>query len=405
MPLSDVAIRAAKPAAKPLKLSDERGLFLLIQPSGGKLWRLKYRIAGKEKKLSLGRYPDVSLKEARERAGEARKLIAVGIDPSEKKRSDRIEATLKAANTFAIVAEEYITKSEREGRAPVTVGKARWLLSLLEPALGARPINEITPPELLAALKKVEARGHLETARRMRSFASRVFRYAVVTARASADPAAALRGALVAPVATHHAAILDTKGVGALLRAIDGYDGQPMTHFALQLAPHVFVRPGELRQAEWAEVDVEEKVWKIAATKMKMRQPHAVPLSRQAMEILDKARALTGRHRYVFSSLYPGTRPMSENTINAALRRLGYAGHEMTGHGFRAMASTLLNESGRWNPDAIERALAHKGSDGVRGAYHRGTHWAERVEMAQWWSNFLDQLRSSSYDRGGHEAA
>jgi len=396
MPLSDVAIRAAKPAAKPLKLSDERGLFLLIQPSGGKLWRLKYRIAGKEKKLSLGRYPDVSLKEARERAGEARKLIAVGVDPSEKKRSDRIEATLKAANTFAIVAEEYITKSEREGRAPVTVGKARWLLSLLEPALGARPINEITPPELLAALKKVEARGHLETARRMRSFASRVFRYAVVTARASADPAAALRGALVAPIATHHAAILDTKGVGALLRAIDGYDGQPMTHFALQLAPHVFVRPGELRQAEWAEVDVEAKVWKIAATKMKMRQPHAVPLSRQAMEILDKARVLTGRHRYVFSSLYPGTRPMSENTINAALRRLGYAGDEMTGHGFRAIASTLLNESGRWNPDAIERALAHKGSDGVRGAYHRGTHWAERVEMAQWWSNFLDQLRSSS---------
>jgi integrase len=400
MPLSDVAIRTAKPGLKPIKLSDERGLFLLVQPSGGKLWRLKYRIARKEKKLSLGRYPDVTLKDARERASDARKLIASGIDPSEKKRADRIDATLKAANTFAIIADEYITKSEREGRAAVTVGKARWLLSLLEPALGPRPVDEIGPAELLTALRKVEALGHLETARRMRSFASRVFRYGVATARASADPAAALRGALLAPKVTHHAAILDSKGVGALLRALDGFEGQPMTRLALRLAPHVFLRPGELRQAEWTEIDIDAKVWTIAATKMKMRQPHMVPLSRQAVEILEAAKALTGRHRYVFASLYPGTRPMSENTINAALRRLGYAGDEMTGHGFRAMASTLLNESSRWNPDAIERALAHKGSDGVRAAYHRGAHWAERIEMAQWWSDYLDQLRS-----GGQGAA
>lgn len=393
MPLNDLTIRAAKPGPKPIKLSDERGLFLLVQPSGGKLWRLKYRIAGKEKKLSLGRYPDVALKEARERSAEARKLIAAGVDPSEKKRIDRLDATLKAATTFKAVADEYIEKCEREGRADVTVGKARWLLSLLEPALGARPIEEIGPAELLAALRKVEARGHLETARRMRSLASRVFRYAVATSRASADPAAALRGALVAPKATHHAAILDTKGVGALLRAIDGYEGQPMTQLALKLAPHVFVRPGELRQAEWSEIDLEAGVWKIAASKMKMRQPHMVPLSRQALDILRDAQALTGRHQYVFASLYPGTRPMSENTINAALRRLGYAGDEMTAHGFRAMASTLLNESGKWNPDAIERALAHKASDGVRGAYHRGAHWAERVQMAQWWSDYLGDLR------------
>lgn len=403
MPLSDVAIRAAKPGPKPVKLSDERGLFLLVQPSGGKLWRLKYRIAGKEKKLSLGRYPDVALKDARERSAEARKLIAAGIDPSEKKRIDRLDATLRAATTFTAVAEEYIAKSEREGRAAVTVGKARWLLSLLAPALGTRPIDEISPMELLAALKKIEARGHLETARRMRSFASRVFRYAVSTARASVDPAAALRGALVAPVATHHAAILDTRGVGALLRAIGGYDGQPMTQLALQLAPHVFVRPGELRQAEWTEIDLEAAVWKIAASKMKMRQPHLVPLSRQAIELLRAAEALTGRHRYVFASLYPGNRPMSENTINAALRRLGYTGDEMTAHGFRAMASTLLNESGKWNPDAIERALAHKASDGVRGAYHRGAHWAERVEMAQWWSDYLDLLRLNSATPRGQE--
>ncbi len=395
MPLNDVVIRAAKPGPKPAKLSDARGLFLLVQPSGGKLWRLKYRIAGKEKKLSLGRYPEVALKDARERCAEARKLIAAGIDPAEKKRIDRLDATLRAATTFKAVADEYITKSEREGHATVTVGKARWLLSLLEPVMGSRPVDEISPAELLSALKKIEARGHLETARRMRSFASRVFRYAVSTARASADPAAALRGALVAPVAKHHAAILDTKGVGALLRAIEEYDGQPMTQLALKLAPHVFVRPGELRQAEWSEFDLNAGVWKIAASKMKMRQPHIVPLSRQAIEILRAAMTLTGRHRYVFASIYPGDRPMSENTINAALRRLGYTGDEMTAHGFRAMASTLLNECGMWNPDAIERALAHKAADAVRGAYHRGAHWAERVAMAQWWSDYLDSLRAA----------
>lgn len=394
MPLNDVAIRAAKPGPKAVKLADERGLFLLVAPSGGKLWRFKYRIGGKEKKLSFGRYPDVSLKDARERCSEARKMVASGIDPSEQKRVERLEAAFKAAITFKAVADEYIAKSEREGRAQVTVRKARWLLSLLEPTLGLRPIDQITPVELLSALKTVESRGHLETARRMRSLASRVFRYAVATGRAVSDPAAALRGALVAPKAKHHAAILDPVGVGALMRAIAGYEGQPMTQLALRLAPHVFVRPGELRQAEWSEIDFDAAVWKIAASKMKMREPHVVPLSRQAVGILRSAHTLTGQQQYVFASLYPGTRPMSENTINAALRRLGYLGDEMTAHGFRAIASTLLNESGKWNPDAIERALAHKGSDAVRGAYHRGAHWAERVEMAQWWSDHLDDLKS-----------
>jgi len=393
LPLSDVAIRSAKPGPKPIKLSDEKGLFLLLQPSGGKLWRLKYRFGGKEKKLSLGRYPDVSLKEARERCSEARKLIAAGIDPSEQRQADRINAEIKSANTFKAVADEYILKCEREGLAAVTIGKSRWLLSLFDAAMAERAIEDIRPGDLLSALKKVEARGHLETARRMRSLSSRVFRYAVATDRASADPSALLRGALVAPKANHHAAILDEKGVGALMRAIDGYDGQPMTQLALRLAPHVFLRPGELRQAEWSEIDLETSVWKIAASKMKMRQAHAIPLSRQATEILRDAQVLTGRHQYVFSSMYPGNRPMSENTVNAALRRLGYGGDEMTAHGFRAMASTLLNESGKWNPDAIERALAHKVGDGVRGAYHRGAHWSERVEMAQWWSDYLDELR------------
>lgn len=393
MPLSDVAIRSAKPGPKPIKLSDEKGLFLLVQPSGGKLWRLKYRFGGKEKKLSLGRYPDVGLKEARERCSEARKLIAAGIDPSEQKQADRINAEMKSANTFKAVADEYILKCEREGLAAVTIVKSRWLLSLFDAAMAERAIEDIRPGDLLSALKKVEARGHLETARRMRSLSSRVFRYAVATDRASADPSALLRGALVAPKATHHAAILDEKGVGALMRAIDGYAGQPMTQLALRLAPHVFLRPGELRQAEWSEIDLEAGVWKIAASKMKMRQAHVIPLSRQATDILRDAQVLTGRHQYVFSSMYPGSRPMSENTVNAALRRLGYGGDEMTAHGFRAMASTLLNESGKWNPDAIERALAHKVGDGVRSAYHRGAHWSERVEMAQWWSDYLDELR------------
>lgn len=245
------------------------------------------------------------MKDARERCTEARKLIAAGVGPSEKKRLDQLDAAVKAATTFKAVGDEYILKCERERRAEVTISKARWLLSLLEPSLGGRPVDQVSPSELLAVLKKIEARGHLETARRMRSFAGRVFRYAVATSRASSDPAAALRGALVAPKATHHAAILDGKRVGALLRAINGYDGQPMTQLALKLAPHVFVRPGELRQAEWAEIDLEERVWKIGAEKMKMRQPHLVPLSRQSLEVLRAAQALTGRYRYVFASLYP----------------------------------------------------------------------------------------------------
>ena len=396
MPLTDTAIKAAKAGAKPRKLADERGLYLLLQPSGGKLWRLKYRHLGREKKLSLGRYPDVSLREARARCDAARKLIATGVDPSEAKRVQKEAALRDAATTFKLVGEEYLNKAQSEGRADVTINKSRWLLSLLEPALGNRPIDAITPADLLAALKRVEKEGHYETARRMRSLASRVFRYAVATSRAQNDPAAALRGALIAPVAKHHAAIVEPAQVGSLLRAIDGYDGQPMTRLALKLAPLVFVRPGELRAAEWAEFDLSAALWRIPATKMKMRDGHIVPLSRQALEVITAAKALTGHYRYVFSSLYPGSRPMSENTLNAALRRMGYGSGEMTAHGFRATASTLLNESGLWHPDAIERALAHKDSNTVRAIYHRGAHWEERVKMAQWWADYLDRLRLSA---------
>lgn len=396
MALSDTAIRAAKHGAKPIKLFDANGLFLLLQPSGGKLWRLKYRYAGKEKKLSVGRYPDVGLKAARRRRDEAREMLANGLDPAEQKRV-RVEAEAQsAAATFSLVGEEYLTKAGREGREAVTIAKSRWLMSLMAADLGPRPIADIKASELLAVLKKVEAKGHLETARRMRSLAGRIFRYAIATARAENDPSSQLRGALIAPKVTHHSALYDEDSVGALLRAIDGYDGQPLTSIALKLTPHVFVRPGELRRAELDEFDLEGRVWTIPATKMKMREPHVVPLSKQSIALLETAQALSANQRYVFSSLYPGDRPMSENTINAALRRLGYTSSEMTAHGFRATASSLLNESGKWSSDAIERALAHRDQNSIRGTYHRGTHWDERVRMAQWWSDNLDRLRENS---------
>ncbi len=394
MALTDTAIRAAKPGDKPIKLFDEKGLFLLLQPSGGKLWRFKYRFEGKENKLALGRYPEVSLKEARRRRDEARQALGNGIDPAEKKKQKAAEAARNAANSFAAVGSEYLDKMARDGREAVTINKSRWLLGLFSDDVSNHPVADITPAELLNALQVIESKGHHETARRMRSLASRIFRYAVATSRATSDPTALLRGALVAPKVKHHSAILEPKAVGQLLRAIDDFEGYPLTKLALQLTPHVFVRPGELRHAEWSEFNLDLAIWTIPAEKMKMRQPHLVPLSTQALEILDRAHVLSGHHMYVFSSLHTGIRPMSENTINAALRRMGYSGKEMTAHGFRAMASTLLNESGLWNPDAIERALAHDTSSSVRGTYHRGQHWAERVKMAQWWSDYLDGLKA-----------
>jgi len=395
MPLTDVKIRSAKPGEKPKKLGDTAGLFLLVQPSGGKLWRFKYRIDGKEKKLSLGRYPDVTLQDARKRRDEARAIVADGLDPAEERKRAEREAQARHANSFERVAEEYLEKIAAEGREAVTIKKSKWLLSLLAPSIGSMPVSDIKPAQLLAAIEPIHEKGHYETARRLRSFAGRVFRYAVATSRAEVDPSSVLRGALIAPKVTHHAAILDPRKVGGLMRAIDTFDGQPLTKLALQLTPHVFVRPGELRRAEWQEFNFDNARWTIPAEKMKMRRPHIVPLSQQSLAILEAANALSSGQRYVFSSLYPGNRPMSENTINAALRRLNYSGKEMTAHGFRAIASTLLNESGKWSPDAIERALAHDNSSTVRGNYHRGEHWEERKRMAQWWSDHLDALKAS----------
>lgn len=397
MALTDTAIRSAKPKDKPYKLGDSGGLFLLVQPSGGKLWRLKYRVAGKEQKLSLGTYPEISLKDARERRDEARQQLARGADPAVEKRREQLRAQMSADNTFELVAREYMDKRKREGWAAATAGKSEYLLGQLAPSIGRLPIAEIGPTDILPGLRKIEAKGKLETARRALQFASNVFRYGVATARLKSDPTRDLRGALVAPRPRHYGAIVDAKAAGELLRAIDGYQGHVITRLALQVAPHVFVRPGELRQADWSEFDLEAAVWTIPAERMKMRKPHHVPLSSQVVELLRMVQHVNGRATgLLFPSIRTSHRSMSENTLNAALRRLGYSGDEMTSHGFRAMASTLLNESGKWSPDAIERALAHKDGDEVRAAYHRGTHWKERVEMAQWWSNHLDTLRKGA---------
>jgi len=396
MALTDTAIRLAKSGESDRKLADEKGLYLLVTASGSKLWRLKYRIGGKEKKLALGAYPEIGLKDARVRRDEARKVAQTGSDPAVAKREARIAKRIASANTFLAVADEYIAKLEAEGRAGVTIAKTRWLLGKLAPALGTRPIAEISPHELLAVLWASERAGHRETARRLRSFASRVFRYAVATARAMVDPAQPLLGALIAPMAKHHAAITDPVEFGGLLRAIEGYSGQPVTKLALQFTSHVFQRPGEVRQAEWTEIGFDKAIWTIPAARMKQRQPHRVPLSLQALAILREAHAVSGDGRFVFPKLGSPLKPMCENAINGALRRLKFSSEQMTAHGFRSTASTLLNESGKWNPDAIERALSHAEGNQVRAAYHRGAYWPERVEMAQWWSDHFDVLRSGA---------
>lgn len=394
MPLTAAEIRALQPSRNETKLYDSQGLYLLVSPNGSKHWKMRYTVAGKERKLSFGRYPDVSLKDARKERDDARQLLASGADPSLAKKKAKIKASLATANTFHSLAEEYIdTKMVREGAAKATVDKARWFLSLLKPAIGTMPITEVDPQMLLAPLKKLEARGTLETAKKCRSFASRVFRYGIWTGRCTVDVARDLQGALTSPKAKNYAAILEPAAFGALLRAIEDFDGSAITKFALRLSPHLYVRPGEMRHAEWEEFDLDEAIWRIPPGKMKSRRKHDVPLSRQSVAILRELNNLTGPDGYVFPALHTTLRPMSENTVNAALRRMGFSKDEMTAHGFRATASSLLNESGRWHPDAIERSLAHGESNAVRGAYLRGTHWKERVEMAQWWSDHIDQLR------------
>ena len=400
MALTDSAIRNLKPQPKPYKIADEKGLYLLVTPAGGKLWKLKFRNGmGVERKLSLGAYPDLGLKDARDYRDSARSGLAKGVDPAEKKQSDKRAAKINAANNFSVIAKAYIEKNRSDGKAEATVIKRQWFLGLVDRAIGHRPIAEIQPYEILDAVRPYEAAKNHEKSHRTLQFVGQVFRFAVANQLAPRDPTPDLRGALVNCKPKHLAAILEPRRVGELLRAIEGYEGQPSTLLALKLSPLVFVRPGELRRAEWSEIDLDAAVWRIPPAKMKGRLEHAVPLSHQALEILILAKGVSGHTRFVFPSIRTARSPMSENTVNAALRRLGFAGNEMTAHGFRAMASTLLNESGKWSSDAIERALAHKDKDAVRAAYHRGAHWAERVEMAQWWSDHLNALRDGPLDR------
>jgi integrase len=395
MPLSAVEVRNAKPKAKPYKLSDEKGMYLEVTPTGGRYWRLKYRHQGKEKLLALGVYPDVSLAQARASRDEARKLIAQDIDPSAARQEAKAAKLMAAASSFEAVAREWHEKFSPTW-AVTTRGKILRALDLdVFPAIGKKPIAEITAPIVLACLRKIEHRGTIFTAHKARQYIGQVFRYAIATGRAERDPAADLRGALSPIQETHHAAVTDPKKVAELLRAIDGYTGHFPTTCALKLAPLVFVRPGELRHAEWAEFDLDAREWRIPGEKMKMREPHIVPLSDQALALLASLHPLTGAGKYLFPSIRTTTRPMSENTVNAALRRLGYASDEMTGHGFRSIATTLLNEQG-WHRDAIERQLAHAERNQVRAAYNYAEHLPERRRMMQSWADYLDAINTGA---------
>lgn len=395
MPLTDMKARNAKPSAKPYRLTDGLGMYLEVLPAGGKYWRLKYRFGGKEKRLALGVYPEVALAAARLGRDDARRLLRAGVDPAAARRVEKRAAIASATDSLEAVAREWFAKNEPTWVPSHSDRIIRRLEQDILPSLGSQPIAGIEAPDLLVALRRIEGRGAVETAHRVLQNCSQVFRYAIATGRARRDPAADLRGALAPTVERHHPTITEPKAVGQLMRAIAGYQGTPAVRCALRLAPLVFVRPGELRKAEWPEFDFEEATWRIPAARMKMREQHLVPLSAQAIAVLRELRPAAGGGQYVFSSLRTGKRPMSENTVNAALRRLGYSKEDMTGHGFRSMASTLLNEQG-WNRDAIERQLAHAERDNIRGAYNFAEYLPERRKMMQAWADYLDTLAAGS---------
>jgi integrase len=393
MTLTVAQIKNEKSTGKPIKLSDGGGLFLLIQPNDKKYWRLAYRFNGKQKTLALGVYPAVSLAKARERREDARRLLADGIDPNEQRKATKAAKIGQNADSFEVIAREWFAN-----QAPVWVPThADKIIRRLErdifPWLGASPITSITAQQLLISARRIEERGVKETARRALLNCSQVFRYAIATGRAERDPVPDLKGALQPAKTTHFATMTDPKAIGELLRAIDEYHGSFVTKCALQLAPLVFVRPGELRAAEWAEIDLDAAEWNIKAERMKMRIAHLVPLSKQAVAILRELYPLTGRGKYVFSSEQTSTRPMSENTLNFALRRMGFAKNEMSVHGFRAMARTVLDEILHVRPDYIEHQLAHAVRDPNGRAYNRTSHLPERREMMQLWADYLDRLK------------
>lgn len=388
--LTPSAVTNAKGQGKPYKLADERGMYLLVRPDGARWWRFDYRRPGTKKRntLSLGTFPDVSLRKARDRREAARKLLADGVDPGDKRKAER-EA---GAETFEAIGSEWFAK-HAPGWAPSHSSKIIRRLELdVFPWIGSKPVTSVMAPDVLAVLRRIESRGAIETAYRAKTNIGQVLRYAVATGRANFDPTPSLRGALAPAIPHHHASITDPERIGELLRAIDGYAGDYTTRAALRLAPLLFVRPGELRHAEWSEIVLDKAEWRIPAEKMKMRAPHIVPLAIQAVAVLRELVPLTGSGQYVFPSVRTSTRPMSENTVNAALRRMGFDKTTMTGHGFRSIASTLLNEQG-WNRDAIERQLAHAERDAVRAAYNYAEHLPVRRKMMQAWADYLDMLK------------
>tara|TARA_R110002074_G_scaffold33348_5_gene92863 strand:+ start:162 stop:1349 length:1188 start_codon:yes stop_codon:yes gene_type:complete len=394
MPLSDIKVRNLKSTDKAYKVSDFEGLFVLVKVSGSKSWRFKYRIDGKEKLLVIGDYPAVSLSQARQARDAAKAQLAEGLDPNETKQEDKRIRLEAKGQTFEKIGSAFLDKQCKEGKSKATLDKTEYHLKLANRDFGRRPITEITAPLILKTLRKVEAKGNYETAHRLRARIGSVFRYAVASGIAETDPTYALRDALIRPIRVHRAAITDPKALGRLMNEIDGFEGQATTRIALKLLAILAQRPGEIRHAKWAEIDFTNKIWAIPAEKMKMRRDHLVPLPAQALALLDELRRMNGNGEYLFPSLRTWKRPMSENTLNAALRRMGYSGDEMTAHGFRASFSTLANESGLWHADAIERALAHVEKNEVRRAYARGEHWEERVRLADWWAGYLDKVRA-----------
>ncbi|HJW23934.1 MAG TPA: integrase arm-type DNA-binding domain-containing protein [Rhodocyclaceae bacterium] len=403
MPLTDTAIRNAKPTEKAQKLFDGGGLYLEVAPSGGKWWRLKYRFGGKEKRISLGVYPDVGLKEARERRDEARKLLANDIDPGESRKAQKAATVLRAANSFEVICREWL----EQWRTTVEPAQHKKALARLEkdvfPWLGGRPIAEITAPEVLGVLRRVDDRGARYTAHKVKSEISQAFRYAIATGRAERDPCPDLKGAIPPARGEHFAAITTPKEAGELLRAIDGFRGTFVVKSALLLAPMLFVRPGELRKAEWSGFDLEKGEWRYLVTKTKTE--HLVPLAPQAVAILRELRALTGHGRYVFPGRDP-QKPMSDAAVNAALRRMGYDTRtEISGHGFRAMARTILHEELHCKPEVIEHQLAHKVPDALGTAYNRTKFLKERRAMMQQWADYLDQLKAGAEVIQLHPAA
>lgn len=392
MKLTATTIKSAKPKEKPYKLFDGHGLYLEVRPNSSKRWRFKYLFEGKEKLISLGSYPLTTLKEARDKHFNKRKMLENGINPSEVRKEKKAEKD--NAHSFETVAKEWwnLTKSKWTTNHGYQI--YRRLEMNVFPWVGDRNIKEITTPELLKVLRRIEARGAFEMAHRVKYNCSQVFSYAQRTGIVTQNICEPLKKDALSPVKKkHHASITDPKKVGGLLRALDSYEGHFITRCALKLAPLTFVRPGELRQAEWSEIDFEKKEWRIPAEKMKMRTIHIVPLSKQSIEVLEEIQPLTGRGKYVFPSTRSAVRPMSNNAVTGALRRMGYTSEEMTGHGFRSMASTLLNEQG-YNWDAVERQLAHSERNSVRAAYNYADYIPERTKMMQEWADYLDGLKT-----------